>query len=96
MSGTLRQPRAFVSVEGSNLAVLEAAVSVSLHQSADTFYAKLPLDNDAGLDETYWADTAPIAITINATNDASQGAMTALLVGQADEPLIDFDLSELR
>ena len=90
MSGTLRQPRAFVSVEGQSLSVIECAVSVSLHQSADTFYAKLPLDNDAGLDEAYWADAAPIAITINATNDASQGAMTALLVGQADEPLIDF------
>lgn len=90
MSSTLRQPRAFVSVNGANLTPIECSVSSSRHQSADTFYAQLPLDNDVGLDETFWADTAPIPVTINATNDASQGGMTALLVGQVDEPLIDF------
>lgn len=90
MSATLRTPRIQVAVQGSNLAPVECSVSVSLHQSADTFYAKLPLDNDAGLDETFWAGTAPIPITINATNDAIAGNWIALLVGQADEPLIDF------
>lgn len=90
MSGTLRQPRIYVSVNGESLSPIECSVDVSLHQSADTFYCKLPLDNDAGLDETFWADTAPIPITINGTNDQLTGGVTALLIGQADEPLIDF------
>jgi hypothetical protein len=90
MSATLRQPRAFVAVAGASLVPIECSVDVSLHQSADTFYAKLPLDNDAGLDEVFWAGTAPIPVTINATSDQLIGGMTALLVGQADEPLIDF------
>jgi hypothetical protein len=90
MSSTLRQPRIYVSVNGETLTPIECSVDVSLHQSADTFYCKLPLDNDAGLDETFWAGTAPIPITINGTSDQATGGMTALLIGQADEPLIDF------
>lgn len=90
MSSTLRQPRAFVSVAGADLSPIECSVDVSLHQSADTFYAQLPLDNDAGLDEIFWADTAEIPVTINATNDQSIGGMTALLVGETEKPLIDF------
>jgi phage protein D len=90
LASSLRQPRAFLTIAGAQLTPIECSVNVSLHQSADTFYAKLPLDNDAGLDETFWADTAPIPITINGTNDVSQGGLTALLVGQVDEPQIDF------
>jgi phage protein D len=90
MSATLRKPRAFVAVAGASLSPIECSVDVSLHQSADTFYAKLPLDNAAGLDEVFWAGTAPIPITINATNDITSADPIALLIGQADEPLIDF------
>lgn len=87
---SLRRPRAFLKVEGAQLAPIECSVNVSLHQSADTFYAKLPLDNDAGLDETYWADTAPIAVTIVGTNNIDAGGMTTLFVGQVDQPQVDF------
>lgn len=90
LASSLRRPRVYISVNGQSLPLIEGSVNVSLHQSADTFYVKLPLDNEAGLDETFWSDTAPIPVTINGTNDQSQGTMTALLVGQVDEPLIDF------
>jgi hypothetical protein len=90
MSATLRGPRVTLAIDGNNLTPIECSIDVSLHQSADTFYAKLPLNNAAGLDEVFWGGTAPIPITINATNDIATGGMTAMLIGQADEPLIDF------
>lgn len=83
-----RQPRVKLSVAGAQLVPMECSVNVSLHQSADTFYCKLPLLPD--FDEGFWADTAPIPVTISATNDVATGSYTTLLVGQADEPLIDF------
>lgn len=61
---------------------------VSIHQSADTFFAKIPLDNSAGLDETFWADTAPIPVTISGSNDIGAGGFTDLITGQIDETLI--------
>lgn len=90
MSGKLRQPRAFLSIEGAQLAPIELSVHLSKHQSADTFFAKLPLDNAAGLDETYWADTAPLSVTILGTNNIAEGGMTTMLVGQADKAQVDF------
>ena len=98
VTSTARQPRVYISVGGAaqsagapaRLAPTECSVHLSLHQNADTFYLKLPLDNDAGLDETFWADTAPIPITISATNDIAAGDPTTLLIGQTDEPQIDF------
>jgi hypothetical protein len=90
LASSLRRPRAFISVEGAQLSPIECSVSQSAHQSADTFYAKLPLDNAAGLDENYWADTAEIPVTILGTNDYVAGSMVTMLVGNADEPMIDF------
>lgn len=69
---------------------MQVSVDVSLHQSADTFYAKLPLDNDAGLDEVFWANTAPIKATISAVNDVNSDSPTDLIVGVVDRAQIDF------
>lgn len=85
-----RQPRAVVMVAGAALAPIECSVNVSLHQSADTFYAKLPLENDAGLDESFWADTAPIDATINGVNDVASESPTPLIVGVIDRAQVDF------
>ncbi len=86
----VRKPRPLVVIEGNRLSPIECSVNLSLHQSADTFYARLPLDNNAGLDETYWMDTAPILITILGTNDAVTDSFTTLLTGQVDESSVDF------
>ncbi|MBV9984498.1 hypothetical protein [Bradyrhizobium sp.] len=83
-------PRVYLAINGASVVPVECSVHISLHQSADTFYAKIPLDNDAGLDETFWADTAPVPISILATNDVNSSAYTTLLVGNIDEPQIDF------
>ena len=85
-----RQPRAWVNAGGAQLVPEECSVHVSLHQSADTFYAKLPLDNDAGLDEDWWASTAPIPLTITAANDVAAGGAVTLLTGNVDEAQVDF------
>lgn len=89
-SGRLRQPRCILSVGGAQLTPIEASIQISLHQSADTFYASVPLDNDAGLDANFWADSAPIPVTVLGTNDITTGSMTTMLVGQCDEPQIDW------
>lgn len=85
---SVRAPRCVVVVNGARIPVIEASVHVSVRQSANTFYAKLPLDNDAGLDENFWANTAPIPVTIMATNDFNTGSYTTLLIGQVDRPQI--------
>jgi hypothetical protein len=84
----VRAPRCVVSVNGASIAVLEASVHVSVRQSADTFYCKLPLDNSAGLDETFWADTAPIPVSVLGTNNIATGSYKTLLIGQVDRPQI--------
>lgn len=90
LASSVNRPRAYISIDGQQVIPIEASVEVSLHQSADTFYAKFPLDNAAGLDEVYFADTAPLPVTILATNDYTVGGLTTMIVGQADKPLIDF------
>lgn len=84
----VRAPRCVVAVNGASIPVLEASVHVSVRQSADTFFCKLPLDNSAGLDEEFWSDTAPIPVKILGTNDFNSGSYTTLLVGQVDRPQI--------
>lgn len=86
------QPRVYVQVGGAQLSPIECSVFLSLHQSADTFYFKVPLDNEEGLDENFWLDTAPITVTIAATNDQNAGGLTTMLIGQADAPDVDFAL----
>lgn len=86
----LRAPRVLIAVAGAQLAPIEASVDVSLHQSADTFYAKLPLDNEAGLNEKFWADTAPIDITISGMNNAATDTPAELIVGTVDKSQCDF------
>lgn len=78
-------PRCVFVVNGKTIEAMEASVHVSRRQSADTFFAKLPLDNDAGLDETFWSDTAPIPIEVRGTNDISKGGFKTLLTGQVDK-----------
>lgn len=65
---------------------MECNVHQSIHQSADTFAAKLPLLPNLGLDETFWADTAPIPIEIDGVNDVSTGSYVNLLTGIVDVP----------
>ena len=88
-SSIARRPRALIMVQGQLLAPMECSAHVSLHQSADTFYAKLPLDNSAGLDEKFWLDTAPIDVTIRGTNDVDGEGYVDLLVGSTDRTGVD-------
>jgi hypothetical protein len=81
-----RGPRCRLTIAGNKVFPTEVSVHQSIHQSADTFYAELPLLPDIGLDEVFWADTAPIPISIDGTNDAASAAYTNLLVGAIDVP----------
>lgn len=75
-----------LTINGEQVFPLECNVHQSIHQSADTFYAKLPLMPDLGLDEVFWADTAPIPVTIDATNDFNTGSYKNLFIGIVDVP----------
>lgn len=83
-----RAPRCRLTIAGNKIFPIECNVHQSIHQSADTFLAKLPLLPDLGMDETFWADTAPIPISIDATNDFNGSSYSNLLIGIVDVPQI--------
>lgn len=83
-----RAPRCLIVVNGQSVAPIECNVHISIHQSADTFFAKLPILPDLGLDEAFWAGTVPIPITVNGTNDINSASYVPLLIGIADQPQI--------
>ena len=95
MASIARQPRCILSINGETVSPIQCSVHVSIHQSADTFFATLPFLPDLGLDAAFWADTAPIPITISATNDIASATPTPLLIGNVDEPLSTFHNGEV-
>jgi len=86
MTGFLLQPRFMVN----GYAPIECSVHISCHQSADTFSALFALDDPNGQGASYWAGTAPIAVTIMGTNDISSGGYTQLFQGNVDNVELDF------
>lgn len=89
-SGVVRQPRAVISVGGVSITPVECSVCTTTHKRGDTFNATLALDTPGGLDESYWADTAPIPVTVMATNDLRSGGWSLLFSGNVDSAEIDF------
>lgn len=87
MSGFTRQPRCMVN----GIVPVECSIHVSQHQSADTFAAVIALDDPGNPGPSYWADTAPIDVTIMATNDIGSAGMTQMFTGQVDKVEIDWD-----
>lgn len=88
---TTRAPRCQISINGIEVVPIECNVHQSIHQSADTFYAKIPILTAQGLDESFWSDTAPpIPVEIDGTNDINSGGFTPLLIGQIDEAQVIF------
>src|SRR6266446_10766735 len=87
MSGFTRQPRCTVN----GIVPIECSVHISQHQSADAFAAVIALDDPANPGPAYWANTAPIDVTIMATNDIATGGMTQMFLGGVDEANIDWD-----
>src|SRR5260221_13860479 len=80
MSGFTRQPRCTVN----GIVPIECSINVSQHQTADTFAAVIALDDPANPGPAYWADTAPIAVTIMATNDVATRSMTQMFIGNVE------------
>ena len=60
-------------------------------RSADSFAATIALDDPGNPGPQYWADTAPIPVTIMATNDIASGGMTQMFTGGVDQVDIDWD-----
>lgn len=89
--GFVRAPRCIVSTDGGDCVPIDCEVSVSQHQSADTFNAKIALDGPDGIGASFWADTSPINVTVMATNDANSGGYTQMFTGQVDKVEIDFE-----
>jgi phage protein D len=87
MSGFTRQPRCTVN----GIIPIECSVHASQHQTADTFAAVIALDDPANPGPAYWADTAPIQVTVMATNDVASGSMTLMFQGNVDKVSIDWD-----
>lgn len=91
-AGILRHPRCVIAVGGAQISPIECEVKQSQHQSADTFDARLALDDPSGLDEMFWSDTAKIDVTISATNDLATSGFTQMFTGSVDK--VDIDLDE--
>src|SRR5260370_34191343 len=87
MSGFTRQPRCTVN----GIVPIECSLHISQHQTADTFAAVIALDDPANPGPAYWADTAPIAVTIMATNDVATGSMTQMFTGNGETVHINWD-----
>jgi phage protein D len=89
--GYIRAPRCIISTDGGDFTPLECEVSVSKKQSANSFSATVALDDPNGLSEAYWLDTAPINVTVMATNDSTTGGYVQMFVGAVDQ--VDVDLA---
>src|SRR5260370_41733590 len=87
MSGFTRQPRCTVN----GIVPIECSLNVSQHQTADTFAAVIALDDPGNPGPSYWADTAPIAVTVMATNDVATGGMTQMFTGNVETVEINRD-----
>src|SRR5258708_13356039 len=87
MRGFPRQPRCLVN----GIVPIECSVHISQHQTADTFGATIALDDPGNPGPQYWANTAPIPVTIMATNDVASGSMTQMFTGNVDTVDIDWD-----
>jgi phage protein D len=91
-NGYIRSPRCFIVTDEGTFTPKECEVSLSQHQSADTFSATIALDDPSSLNESYWADTAPINVTVMATNDIASSSPVQMFVGVADE--VDINLED--
>lgn len=83
-SGIARAPRARVTVNGTHFTPLQCSVRVSKHQSADTFFCEVALDEVPGFDEKFWSDAAPLAVAVSGTNDIATETYRDLLTGQIE------------
>jgi hypothetical protein len=91
-SGILRAPRCLVVAGGVSLTPIECDVHLSAHQSSDRTSATIALDAPGGLDEGFWADTAPIDITVQGANDVMSAGYVELHSGECDNAEIDWDV----
>jgi phage protein D len=87
MNGFIRAPRVVVATDGGSFYPIDCSVDVSQHQSADKFHATLPLDVPGA---SFWCDTAPINVTVTATNNFNEGGWTQMITGQVDNVEADF------
>jgi len=87
MAGFTRQPRCTVN----GYIPVECSIHTSQHQTADTFAATFALDDPATPGAAWWANTAPINVTIMATNDAATGSMTQMFQGGVDKVDINWN-----
>jgi len=86
MSGFTRQPRCTVN----GIVPMECSLHISQHQTADTFDATIALDDPANPGPAYWANTAPIPVTVMATNDIATGGLVQMFTGNVDTVTIDW------
>jgi phage protein D len=87
-SGSSRQPRAYLKIDGVDCIPIEVNVSMTAERNADNFGATLPLV--APFDEQYFSDTSPIPIEVIMTNDQTVGEWVQMFTGFCDVPRINF------
>ncbi len=87
MASEVRAPRVMVVAAGAALFPVECSMQVTAHQAADSFFAKIALDNRQGLDETFWADQASIDVSVLGTNGG--GGYVEMFTGQVDRVVLD-------
>lgn len=88
---TVRQPRAWLQVNGANVNILSCEVVKSRLAMASSFYAVMALDDPSNPGPQFWADAAPIPASIVATNGDGQSGTETLLMGTVDKVRIDWN-----
>ena len=90
-SGSVRQPRVWLSVGGNQIPCLSATVTRKSERSADTFSAELSIQQTAQFKMGYaeWADYQPSDVEILMAVEIGEDPVS-MITGQIDEPKIDW------
>jgi len=87
---TLRQPRAFIIVNGSTLNCISVDVQMSKTHKSDTFHCEIPFGAlPADMDEAWWSEQGDISVQVQFQTDAFSGA-TQVFDGKVDKVGHDF------
>jgi phage protein D len=96
LAGTVRAPRAYMLFQGQQFVPTSLSVEMSTYRQSDSFSVSLALDATPGFQEDFWASLTTTAVSIFATNDATEGGYVQLFVGNVDDVELDFVSRRVR
>jgi hypothetical protein len=91
INGSVRQPRAWLSLDSGQVTLISCEVVVGRLAIAGEFTAVMALDDPSNPGAAFWASAAPIAASIVATNDVASGGTKTLISGSIIHVDVCFD-----